>query len=82
MIIIYQKIVFSSIAKQKVFNQRKMIDILKNVMQHISMTTNSSYLDILAKTKGTWKHKKGIGARKRKLELSASAKRKQAKTLE
>ena len=38
----------------------------------------SSYFDILIKTKGTWRNEKSISAQRKQLELEASAKRKEA----
>ncbi len=39
---------------------------------------DSSYLDMLQKTKGSWRKDKGTHLQQEKLELEASAKRKQA----
>lgn len=43
-----------------------------------SEETEQSYLDILKKTKGSWRKEKSVSAEKREIELAASKQRKQA----
>lgn len=40
--------------------------------------SDSSYLDILAKTKGSWRGEKAVPAQRKETELEASAQRKKA----